>query len=251
MANPQKENGHIDIANEIAEALARINLSPYQTRVLWVIWRKTWGWHKKEDRISIGQFQKLTGINKRNILRAIKQLIKKNLVIKKNTIPSTYGPQKDYEKWQGVVSIQTLGGSVYTDRGGVSIQTPKGVSIQTPTKEKKENVQIPPLPPKQVGGILTQEQQLFEKARKEYPGTKRGLKTEFDNFKKKHKDWKQVIALLSPAIEKQILLKTRLKEQNKFVPEWKHFQTWINQRCWEEEAEMPRSEWDDIPEITD
>jgi len=109
----------------------------------------------------------------------------------------------------------------------------------------------PPIPPKQVGGLLTQDEKLFEEARKEYPGTKRGLSTEFTNFRKKHRDWKQVISLLSPAIEKQILLKTRLKEQNKFVPEWKHFRTWINQRCWEEEAEMPRSEWDDIPEITD
>ena len=118
-------------------------------------------------------------------------------------------------------------------------------------KNKIQNKNIPPIPPKQVGGLLTQDEKVFETARKEYPGTKRGLETEFTNFRKKHKDWKQVITLLSPAIRKQIDLRTRLKEQNKFVPEWKHFQTWINQRCWEEETEMPRSEWDDIPEITD
>ena len=43
MANPQSENGHIDIANEIGEALSRINFSAYESRILWVIWRKTYG----------------------------------------------------------------------------------------------------------------------------------------------------------------------------------------------------------------
>jgi len=34
MASPQKENGHIDIANEIAEALAKTKLSPDEWRIL-------------------------------------------------------------------------------------------------------------------------------------------------------------------------------------------------------------------------
>jgi len=41
MANPQIENGYLKIAHEIAQALARVNLSAYESRVLWVIWRKT------------------------------------------------------------------------------------------------------------------------------------------------------------------------------------------------------------------
>ena len=52
MANPQAENGHTDIANEIVEALARTRISGTETQLLWVIFRKTYGWHKKEDEIS-------------------------------------------------------------------------------------------------------------------------------------------------------------------------------------------------------
>jgi len=33
-ANPQAEDGHIDIANEIAEALMKVNLSAYESRIL-------------------------------------------------------------------------------------------------------------------------------------------------------------------------------------------------------------------------
>ena len=48
MATPQAEHGHIDIANEIAEALAKIEFSAYESKCLWVIWRQTYGGIKKK-----------------------------------------------------------------------------------------------------------------------------------------------------------------------------------------------------------
>jgi len=82
MANPQRENGHIDIANEIAEKLARTQLSGTEHRILWAVWRKTWGWHKKEDRISLSQLVKMTELDRRSLRRTLKGLIEKNIVIK-------------------------------------------------------------------------------------------------------------------------------------------------------------------------
>jgi len=70
---------------------------------------------------------------------------------------------------------------------------------------------------------------IFDEARKLFRGTKRGLQTEFANFRKKNKDWKVVLPLLKPAIENQIKWR---KRDGIF---WKHFKTWINNRCWEEE----------------
>lgn len=75
----------------------------------------------------------------------------------------------------------------------------------------------------------------FDVFRKLYPGTKRGNKTEFDNFCKKHKDWKEVLPYLTVVIKEQIAVKEAKKQKKEFVPEWKNLQTWINQRCWEEE----------------
>jgi len=57
-------------------------------------------------------------------------------------------------------------------------------------------VSIPP--------IQTKYMTIFEEARNVYPGNKRGSETEYDNFVKKHKDWKDVLPLLKPAIEAQI-----------------------------------------------
>ncbi len=76
---------------------------------------------------------------------------------------------------------------------------------------------------------------IFEKARKLYPGVRRGYDTELLNLKKHHRDWKAILPLLLPAIEKQILW--RKSANGEFRPEWKYFQTWINNRCWEDEVD--------------
>ena len=74
----------------------------------------------------------------------------------------------------------------------------------------------------------------FEQARKLYQGTKRGYETELKDFCK-HKDWEKVISLLLPAIQTQIKVRQAMKKRGEFVPAWKNFKTWLNQRCWEEE----------------
>lgn len=75
------------IHNEILEALCKINLSPYETRCLFVIWRKTYGFvdretgqRKKEDYIALSQFSELTKLDKRHISRALKGLKEKNVI---------------------------------------------------------------------------------------------------------------------------------------------------------------------------
>lgn len=78
----------------------------------------------------------------------------------------------------------------------------------------------------------------FDKARELYPGSKRGLDTEFDYFKKKIKDWKKVVTLLYPAIEKQIKSRAVKKQKGEFIPEWKGFSSWIYNRYWELEVEI-------------
>ena len=81
------------------------------------------------------------------------------------------------------------------------------------------------------------EKEVFEQARKLYKGSKRGHKTEFENLKKKHKDWKEVIPLFKSAIEAEI--QWRLDANGEFRPGWQNFKTWINNRSWELELPGP------------
>jgi hypothetical protein len=75
----------------------------------------------------------------------------------------------------------------------------------------------------------------FEKFRSQYPGTKRGIEVEFENLQRKHKDWKDIIPILPDKLKYQKSAREIKRLAGKFVPEWKNLQTWINQRCWEEE----------------
>lgn len=144
-ANPQVEDGHIDIANEIAEALARINFSAYEYRILWVIWRKTYGWHKKMDRISVTQFQAITGLKRWHVSRTLSELIKRNIVtrIGDNRI-ITYSFQKDYTKWKDVTKRgNDVGKSRVSGEPKRNIVTrigdrssPKGVNTKETNKRK-------------------------------------------------------------------------------------------------------------------
>jgi len=77
----------------------------------------------------------------------------------------------------------------------------------------------------------------FEKFRLLFAGTKRGLDTEFENFKKKHKDYKEVIPILCKTIENFNIARKQKQATNQWVPEYPNLSTWINQRRWEEEIQ--------------
>ena len=85
---------------------------------------------------------------------------------------------------------------------------------------------------------VSNEELVFDRFRKAYRGTKRGLETEFTNFKKKHKDWKQVLPNLLVMYERQCSLKDEARQRGCFVAQEKNLQTYINQRCWEEEPQF-------------
>ena len=96
MANPQKENGYTAIANEVLEALVKVRLPPSEKDVLFFIIRKTYGYNKKEDRISLTQFEKGTELSRPTIVKALYNLIVRNMVVKAG-LPLRFN--KDYEKW--------------------------------------------------------------------------------------------------------------------------------------------------------
>lgn len=125
-ASPQAEDGHIDIAHELAEAFYKLQLSGNQWRLLWVILRQTYGWKKKQDRISFTFFQQQTGLDRRNIGRELKELLSRHIIVKNdNTYIASYGLQKNYRKW------------IFKPLSKLTVSNidNKVLSILTPTKE--------------------------------------------------------------------------------------------------------------------
>jgi phage replication O-like protein O len=103
MANPQKENGHLRIANELVDIMAQLHLSGNEHQLLWAVWRKTWCWNKRHDWIALTQLEKITGLSRVAICRSQKELVSKKILLKINGKLSF---NKNYDEW--VVSKSTL-----------------------------------------------------------------------------------------------------------------------------------------------
>jgi len=108
MASPQLENGFAKLANELLEAFAKFRLSSNEYQIIFIILRKTYGFSKKEDIISVGQFNKLTGLCNSVIYRCLARLEIKNIIIKRKVKSrNLISIQKDYDKWDNSSSTAT------------------------------------------------------------------------------------------------------------------------------------------------
>ena len=144
MSNPQLKDGYTRIANETLKALCRFRLSGNEWKVLLVIWVKTYGWHKKEDRISLSQFADMTGLTRQHTLRALNKLTAKGVTKKGNTIPTTYSFVKTYRNWRVLPKkgVSQRGNKTVTFLGNEVL--PKKVHTkETLTKESKERQASP------------------------------------------------------------------------------------------------------------
>lgn len=102
MPNPQIENGYVKVANELVEQFGMYHFSGNEWMILWTVFRKTWGWNKKEDKISLTQFENSTRLSRPSVKEALDKLVgKRVLVVKKDTITHSYMINKNYLEWGG------------------------------------------------------------------------------------------------------------------------------------------------------
>lgn len=147
MANPSLKNGYISIAHELIEKLAKVSISGSEMRILWVVWRKTWGWsvgnRKKDwDKISLSQFEKETGMKRTNVSDAIKSLVVKRLLLKQE---NSYKFNQNHEEWVVVkrlphnkVVVKSIRGSSQTTPKSSSQKHTHNRKIETITKERRK-----------------------------------------------------------------------------------------------------------------
>lgn len=105
MANPQIENGYTKIANEILEALIRTSLSGQELKIALLVIRKTYGFSKKVDFISLTQMAKALACSKIRCAQVVKNLeAMKVLTVNENIngVGKSYRFNKDYSQWNTV-----------------------------------------------------------------------------------------------------------------------------------------------------
>jgi len=216
MADVQTENGFTAIANELLEALARIRIPGEARQVLDVILRKTYGYKKTEDRISLSQFCLATGMSKTRVCQALNKLLNMKLITKKgNALGNSYRINKDFDTWKPLPKKETL---------------PK--KEMTITKKGNNHYQKQDIQKKVLKETITKEKELM-------------LISEFESFwaiypkKVKKKDalkaWlkikpdEELLNKISDALKQQKKSADWIKEKGKYIP---YPASWLNGERW-------------------
>ena len=101
LGNPQVEDGHTKIANELLDAIICHDFTKRQLVIILFIMRKTYGWNKTEDDIARSQIVESTGLNSPHITTAIQELQEMNVIIVSNgSHAKRYKLNKLYDTWR-------------------------------------------------------------------------------------------------------------------------------------------------------
>jgi phage replication O-like protein O len=116
-------------------------LSGNATKVFIAISRKTIGWHKDIDKISLSQMMKMTGLSKNSVLKGVKELEENEIIIVKRETEDKQKKINEYEINYGspgeqVVPEMNKGGSQNEQIGSSQNEhTKETITKETITKE--------------------------------------------------------------------------------------------------------------------
>lgn len=137
MANPQKENGFIPLANEIVDHLVSFPFEGRELSLVMLVIRKTYGFGKKEDWIAISQFADALGIHEKSACRIIKRMVTARLL---NKTKNRYSFNKNWSEWVVTerlpVTARLLNGNRSVPNGNRSDSNKRQYTKDNTTKDK-------------------------------------------------------------------------------------------------------------------
>lgn len=144
MANPQLEDGYTKISNQIIDALAKVDLNGTEQKVLWCIFRYTYGFNRKSHKLSATFIAKYGNCSIEAVKKAIKRLKNENIVLcvnsEKRGVCSELMFNKNFDEWksnQCTNGHQCINVHQCTNGHQTSVQTDTATGVQSYTQEIK------------------------------------------------------------------------------------------------------------------
>ena len=131
--NPQLEDGFMKVANFLTEGILLSDLTKDELKITLAIMRRTYGYGKKLAPISTSVFQAMTGIDRRNVVRALSVLIERERVGRSTGAKMKYG-KPVYNYW--IIKK----GYCQCDNRTIVNTTTEAIVNATHIKDNKENL---------------------------------------------------------------------------------------------------------------
>mgnify|MGYP000653876586 CR=1 FL=1 len=142
MGNPQLEDGHTRIANELFEAILLFPFSSRQLKVVMAVIRKTYGFNKKQDRLALSTLSEMTGVIKTHVCKAVNQLGEMNVIeVDKSGFSHRISLNKNYKEWKSYDRNSHSDQISHSDRNSHEIVTEtatKPLPKQSPQKKERK-----------------------------------------------------------------------------------------------------------------
>jgi phage replication O-like protein O len=106
------EDGYTRIANLILEALSMVKLNATQTGICLFLLRRTYGWNRRQDAISLGDFAAAVGTSKTYVSRQLADLLHKKIIRRLTYTPGRtpiYAFSSSIAEWDATcINLQAL-----------------------------------------------------------------------------------------------------------------------------------------------
>lgn len=217
--NPQLEDGHTRIANELLDAIVSFDFSKRQYKVVLFVLRKTYGWNKKADVMSLSQIMEGTGLDRANCSRTMAELSDMKVLLKQQQYAGNLVEfNKKYKQWVGLPNQQPVAKTATKVLPKRQFAVAEIATTKDTTK-RQLNTDIAQL--------------AFDECWKEYP-RKVGKGSALRAWNKLPVDH-SVYSEIYRAIKRQKSTpNTRLSNADKnYIP---HFSTWLNDQGWADEV---------------
>lgn len=200
------------------------NLSDAAFKIYVLLIRKTKGWDKTKDAISLSQFVQISGLSRPTVVKAIDQLISYNLIKKNQKTPfgNEYELNISFSMDGVLLNFPASKNSLLVKIFNYQSKNSLLVLVKIFNTQKKTSKQT----------IKTKEcySEAFEKFWNEYPKCKR--KGSKSDAAKTYKKFEKDSDLIFSVLQKFKLDQSFLKNDGEFIPAPS---SWLNKKHWENE----------------
>lgn len=141
MANPQKENGYVGIANALWDEVIRRDFSKRHTAILMLIWRMSYGCQRREATIPRLQDFSLCGVGPNHIANELEYL-EGCKVITWDRDRGSFQINKDYDLWQ-ISPTKGWDSERYKSLVHRNLEAPRKGKVNFPKQEEELDEELP------------------------------------------------------------------------------------------------------------
>lgn len=211
--SPQLENGFARIANELLDAIIGFDFSKREQKVILCIIRKTYGFSKKVDDMTLTQIANATGLDLGNVSKTISELSHRNILLKQQgKYGYVLGINKNYGIWKTLLKQQPLVKTTSEPCQNNKLTLLKQQTHKTTPKDNSKR-----------DGHFSIFWSLYPKKIAKSDAEKAFIKINPDDI---------LLETIVQAIDKQKQSEQWKKDEGKFIP---YAASWLNKKRWEDE----------------